>query len=256
MVLKRIEITGFKSFAGKSVLDFCPDKKEANITSVVGPNGSGKSNIADSIRWVLGEASYKLLRSKKSEDVIFSGSEKKGKSSYAEVSLFLDNSTKKLAIDFTEVEILRRLYRNGDNEYRINGAKVRLMDIYELLARCGFGQATYTVIGQGMVDQMLFYGAKERKVLFDEAAGVKQYELKREQSLRKLEATDQNLLRIKDILGELSPRLKHLKKQMEKAEERKVFETDLKETLKNYYSFKWSEFSSKITEKKKAKEEL
>lgn len=256
MVLKRIEIYGFKSFAQKSVIDFNVGENEASITAIVGPNGSGKSNIAEAVRWALGEQSYKLLRSKRSEDVIFTGSAKKQKGSFSEVKLVLDNSKRNLKIDFSEVEILRRLYRDGDNEYRLNGTKIRLMDILELLARCGFGQATYTVIGQGMVDSMLFYGVKERKVLFDEAAGVKQYELKREQSLRKLGATDQNLIRIKDILSELSPRLKHLKKQMEKAEERKVIETELKETLKNYYSFRWSRFSSKITEKKKAKEEL
>lgn len=256
MVLKKIEITGFKSFAGKSVVDFNTSDKNTEITAVVGPNGSGKSNVADAIRWALGEQSYKLLRSKKSEDVVFQGSEKKQKGSFAEVNLILDNTKKKLKIDYTEVTISRRLYRSGENEYRINGSKVRLMDVQDLLARCGFGQATYTVIGQGMVDQMLFYGAKERKVLFDEAAGVKQYELKREQSLRKLEGTDQNLLRVKDILSELSPRLKTLKRQVEKAEEKKVLEKELNEVLSKYYSYKWNKYEGKIAEKKKGKDEI
>ncbi|PIZ00420.1 hypothetical protein COY62_02660, partial [bacterium (Candidatus Howlettbacteria) CG_4_10_14_0_8_um_filter_40_9] len=235
---------------------FCIGGKEAKITSVVGPNGSGKSNVADAIRWVLGEQSYKLLRSKKSEDVIFSGSEKKSKGSYSEVVLVLDNANKSLKIDFTEVAFSRRLYRSGENEYRINGSKVRLLDIQELLAKCGFGQATYTVIGQGMVDQMLFYGAKERKVLFDEAAGVKQYELKREQSLRKLEATDQNLVRVKDILVELEPRLRQLKRQVEKAEEKEVVEKELKDILLKYYSYKWNRLDGYVQKKEKESKEM
>lgn len=256
MVLKKIEITGFKSFAQKSVIDFSIGGKDTKITSVVGPNGSGKSNVADAIRWVLGEQSYKLLRSKKSEDVIFSGSEKKSKGSYSEVVLVLDNSKKDLKIDFTEVAISRRLYRSGENEYKINGTNVRLLDIQELLAKCGFGQATYTVIGQGMVDQMLFYGAKERKVLFDEAAGVKQYELKREQSLRKLEATDQNLVRVKDILAELEPRLRQLKRQVARAEEKEVIEKELTDLLIKYYSYKWNRLDGYVQKKQDESNEI
>lgn len=256
MVLKKIEITGFKSFAQKSVLDFCLDKKNAKVTSVVGPNGSGKSNVADAIRWVLGEQSYKLLRSKKSEDVIFSGSEKRQRGSLSEVALFLENENNRLPIEFSEVCISRRLYRSGENEYRINGSKVRLLDVQELLAKCGFGQATYTVIGQGMVDQMLFYGPKERKVLFDEAAGVKQYELKREQSIRKLEATDQNLIRVKDIFNELSPRLRHLKKQVERAEEREESESELSNLLNKFYSYKWNKLNLVLTENEGKREEI
>lgn len=246
MFLKRIEITGFKSFATKSVLDF---DKGRHITAIVGPNGSGKSNVADAIRWVLGETSYKTVRAKKSEDVIFSGSNGKAKASYAKVSMLLDNTDKKAPIDFSEVEISRGVYRDGSSEYLIAGKKARLLDVAELLAKSGFGQSTYSVIGQGMVDSMLFYGPAERKVLFDEAAGVRQYEIKREQTLRKLEDTGGNIIRAKDILSELNPRLSTLKRQAEKAKEKDVVKADLLDKQKTYFSTIWD----KLTHDEKAK---
>lgn len=246
MFLKRLEITGFKSFAARTVLDF---EKPNQITAIVGPNGSGKSNIADSIRWALGETSYKSLRSKKSEDVIFSGSEAKNRASMAKVSLLLDNSDKKAPIDFSEVSIARSVFRDGSSEYLVAGKKSRLLDVAELLAKSGFGQSTYTVLGQGMVDSMLFYGPAERKVLFDEAAGVRAYELKREQTLKKLEDTNTNLIRIRDILSELSPRLSILKKQALRSKEKDTVKESLIEKQKIYYSTLWDRLN--LTEKEK-----
>lgn len=238
MYLKNISVAGFKSFGGKNLLDFPQEgkDKQRSFTAVVGPNGSGKSNIADAIRWVLGEQSSKLLRVKKNEDVIFFGSSKKGKGSFTEISMTLDNSDKSADIDLTEIEITRRLYRNGDNEYLLNRRKVRLLDIQELLAKCGFGRSTYTVIGQGMVDALLFYGPAERKVLFEEASGVKQYELKRAESLRKLDGTDKNIIRIKDLLYELEPRLKQAERQNKKFQKKQEIETELDELSRKYYS--------------------
>lgn len=249
MFLKRIEIYGFKSFAQRSVLDF-EYAKSGNITAIVGPNGSGKSNVADAIRWVTGEQSSKNLRSKKNEDVIFCGSSAKPKGSYAEVSLLLssDNPVRfelnNKDHELTEIEVSRKLYRSGESEYLINHKKVRLTDIQQLLASLGFGQSSYTVIGQGMVDQLLFFTASERKVLFDEAAGVKQYEIKREQSMRKLESTDNNLIRLKDILSELEPRVANLRRLVKRAEGRKELEGELVGAQERYFGSLYSEYTN------------
>ncbi len=247
MYLKNINVAGFKSFGAKNVLDFPREgkDKQRSFSAVVGPNGSGKSNIADAIRWVLGEQSTKLLRVKKNEDVIFFGSAKKGRGSFAEVSLTLDNSDKKASVDFSEIEIARRLYRNGDNDYFLNRKKVRLLDIQELLAKCGFGRSTYTVIGQGMVDSLLFYGPAERKVLFEEASGVKQYEIKRAEAMRKLDSTDKNIIRIKDLLYELEPRLKTAERQFKKFQRKKDIEASLDELSRKYYSHVLSDIKVK-----------
>jgi chromosome segregation protein len=257
MYLKRIEIYGFKSFAQKSVIDF--DYKDIrNITAVVGPNGSGKSNVADAIRWVTGEQSNKNLRSKKNEDVIFCGSSAKPRGSYAEVTIVLsDDKLVKFELngkeyELAEIEIARKLYRTGESVYLINQKKVRLTDIQQLLASLGFGQSSYTVIGQGMVDRLLFFTASERKVLFDEAAGVKQYEIKREQSLRKLESTDTNLIRLQDILTELVPRVANLRRLVKKAEGRKEYEAELVKAQSTYYGALLSEYTS-LTETAESK---
>ena len=170
MYLRRLELQGFKTFATKTVLEFVPDAgKRRGLTGVVGPNGSGKSNVADAIRWVMGEQSMKLLRGKKSEDVIFSGSDKKARAGFAEVSLTLENDDKP-DIDLAEVVITRRLYRDGQSEYEVNKQSARLADVTLLLAQCGIGQRTYSVIGQGMVDAVLAASPAERKEFFDEAA--------------------------------------------------------------------------------------
>lgn len=252
LFLKRLDVSGFKSFAARSVLDF----EKGEEVAIVGPNGSGKSNIADAIRWVLGETSYKTVRAKKSEDVIFSGSNGKAKASFARVSMTLDNSDGKAPIDFSEVEISRAVYRDGSSEYLINGKKARLLDVAELLAKSGFGQSTYSVIGQGMVDSMLFYGPAERKVLFDEAAGVRQYEIKREQAIKKLEDTSANVIRIKDILAELSPRAKALGRQAEKAKEKDTVKAELLTKQKLYFASIWDRITVSENEKRSELEKL
>ncbi|HEX9503052.1 MAG TPA: AAA family ATPase [Patescibacteria group bacterium] len=222
MYLKRLELQGFKSFAHKTVLDFDP-----GMTSVVGPNGSGKSNIADALRWVMGEQSLKLLRGKKSEDVIFAGSDKKSKLSLAEVALTFDNKDHKIPLEYSEVVIARRLYRNGDSEYLINNQRARLLDVVDALMRSGFGATNYAVIGQGTIDQMILSGPAEIKNLVEEASGVKPYYLKREKTLRKLEQTGENLLRVSELLAEIEPRLRSLKRQAKRMEERGVIAKEL-----------------------------
>src|SRR5258708_1566130 len=222
MYLKRLELQGFKSFAHKTVLDFDP-----GMTSVVGPNGSGKSNIADALRWVMGEQSLKLLRGKKSEDVIFAGSDKKSKLSLAEVALTFDNKDHKIPLEYSEVVIARRLYRNGDSEYLINNQRARLLDVVDALMRSGCGATNYAVIGQGTIDQMILSGPAEIKNLVEEASGVKPYYLKREKTLRKLEQTGENLLRVSELLAEIEPRLRSLKRQAKRMEERGVIAKEL-----------------------------
>ncbi len=170
MYLKQLEISGFKSFANPTTLTFNPPADgNFSITAIVGPNGSGKSNVADAIRWVLGEQSAKQLRGKKSEDVIFSGSEGRGQLSVASVSMVLDNHDKRANIEYEELVITRRVYRSGESEYLINGNQVRLLDLQLLLAQAQFGHGSYGVIGQGMIDRLLLQSAAERKSFFDEA---------------------------------------------------------------------------------------
>jgi chromosome segregation ATPase len=209
MYLKRITVTGFKSFAAKTVLDL-----EPGIVAIVGPNGSGKSNIADAIRWALGEQNKSRLRLTDREEVVFAGTDKRARASFAEVVLLFDNQSGAFPLDLTEVEISRRLYRSGESEYRLGGRIARLADIQTLMAEAGFGAGTYAVIGQGMIDSFLLSSPSERKLLFDEAAGIRGSELKREASLRQLNATSTNLTRLRDIAGELAPRLKSLEQGM------------------------------------------
>ncbi len=234
MRIKRVVIQGFKTFATKTEFVFDP-----GITAVVGPNGSGKSNIVDAVRWCLGEQSFSLLRSKKTSDVIFSGSDKKARLGMAEVSLTLDNQNGEIPIDYEELEITRRAYRDGDNEYFINGQRVRLMDITELLAQTGLGKRTYALIGQGLIDKVLSLAPEERRALFEEAAGITGYQLKRKTTLRRLDATQQNLTRVQDIVAELSPRLKYLKRQADRAYEREQIANDLRGLLRVWYGFRW-----------------
>jgi chromosome segregation protein len=249
MFLKRLEIYGFKSFGTKSILDF----EDGKIAGVVGPNGSGKSNVADAIRWVLGEQSTNLLRSKKGEDVVFVGSQKKARSSYAEVALLLSGDTE-VEVEiagkkhkFNNIEITRKIYRSGEGEYLINRKKVRLLDLQTLLASLGFGQSSYTVIGQGMVDRLLFFNAAERRVLFDEAAGVKQYKIKRGQAIKRLQTTEENLIRLKDIGQELSPRVQNLRRLVKKAEGRLTTEKELTEAEQKYYGSLLGELKDNIS---------
>ncbi|MBI5405373.1 MAG: AAA family ATPase, partial [Candidatus Kerfeldbacteria bacterium] len=230
MYLEKLDIQGFKSFAVKSNLEF-----RTGITAIVGPNGSGKSNVADAIRWVLGEQSLKTIRGKKAEDVIFAGSDKKTKLGAAEVSLYLNNEDGQAPIDFSEVVITRRVYRDGTGEYLINKRAVRLQDIQMLLAKSNFGQRTYSVIGQGMVDQILVTSPQERKHFFDEAAGVRQYQLKREQTVSKLDSTRDNLRQAEILMQEIEPRLRSLTRQVRRLERRAEVEKELFGLQSVYY---------------------
>ena len=234
MYLKRLEIQGFKSFANKTTLEF-----EKGITSVVGPNGSGKSNIADAIRWVLGEQSLKQLRGKKSEDVIFAGSEKKSRMSFAEVSVTFDNADRRIPVDYSEVSITRRMDRSGESDYLINDNKVRLLDIIDLVLKSNIGTSRYTVIGQGTIDQMILAGPVATKDLIDEASGVKTYYLRREKTLKRLEQTTQNLIRVQDLIAEIEPRLKSLRRQAKRMQERAVIEQELKTYQAQFYAGKY-----------------
>lgn len=230
MYLKRLEIHGFKSFAKKTVLEF-----EPGIISIVGPNGSGKSNIADSLRWVFGEQSLKLLRSKKSEDIIFAGSDTRARLGGTEVSVYFDNSDHKIPIDYEDVVITHRFYRDGNAEYLINNNQVRLLDIQDLLAKSGFGNTSYHVIGQGMIDQLILGGPVAVKELLEEAAGVKPYYLKRERAIRRLEHTEANLEQAKALISEIEPRLRSLRRQTKKLEQRASLEQELRDAQILHY---------------------
>lgn len=230
MYLEKLEINGFKSFAHKASFDFKP-----GITSIVGPNGSGKSNVADAIRWVLGEQSLKLLRGKKSEDVIFSGSDKKARLGMAEVSLYFNNDKDEAQVGMSEICLTRRLYRNGDSDYLINQQKSRLVDIQMLLAQTGVANTSYSIIGQGMIDAFLLASSLERKEFFEEASGVKPLQIKRGQSLNKLEKTEENLETAQVQLNEISPRLNSLTRQVKRLEKRNEIEINLKNLQKKYY---------------------
>lgn len=231
MYLEKLEIQGFKSFANSLTLRF-----NQELAAIVGPNGSGKSNIADAIRWVLGEQSLKLLRGKRGEDVIFSGSDKKTRLGLAEVSLYLNNEDHGAPLDYQQIAIGRRIYRSGDNEYFINNAKVRLIDIQLLLASANFGQKTYSVIGQGMIDFILTASAQERREFFDEATGIRQYQLKKEQAINKLINTRENLWQSKNILKEIEPRHRFLHRQIKKLEKRLDLENKLRQLQQLYFS--------------------
>jgi chromosome segregation protein len=217
-----------------------------NITVIVGPNGSGKSNIADAIRWVLGEQSFSLLRGRKTEDMIFSGSESRARSGMASATLTFDNSDGWLPIDFSEVSIARRAYRDGQNEYLINNQRVRLRDVTELLANSGLAERTYTVIGQGLVDSTLTLSSDERRRLFEEAAGIGLYRYRKEQAIKRLDSTRRNLERVQDILAELTPRLRSLERQAKRTAEYEQVRADLREVLREWYGFHWHQAQREI----------
>ena len=247
----RLEVQGFKTFAKKTTLQFLPPTTEGHgITSIVGPNGSGKSNIADAIRWVLGEQSMKLLRGKKSEDIIFSGSKGRSRSGFAEVAITLDNQDYSMPVDASEVMITRRLFRDGQSEYLVNNRNVRLADIHLLLAEANVGQQSYCVIGQGMVDHILLSTPEERKAFFDDATGVKPLQLKRHQALLKLRKTYENLSEAHLLLAEISPRLRSLKRQVLRLEKRESLEKELHELEQEYYGTLWWKIQDQMKEAK------
>ncbi|OGD23466.1 hypothetical protein A2Z10_00170 [Candidatus Azambacteria bacterium RBG_16_47_10] len=229
MYLQKLEVHGFKSFAQSATLEF-----QRGISAVVGPNGSGKSNIADALRFVLGEQSMKSIRSKKSEDLIFSGSTKRARMNMASVALHFDNHDHMFPIDFTTVVIQRKIFRDGENQYYINGAQVRLKDLTELIAKAKLGLKGYTIINQGMGDAILESSPKERKEIIFEALGLKEFQLKRADAIAKLSHTHVNLEKAEGITREIEPHLKFLKRQAEKIEERQELEEKLR-TLERMY---------------------
>ncbi len=224
MYLKRLELQGFKSFADKTVLEFMP-----GITSVIGPNGSGKSNISDAIRWVLGEQSMKSLRGSKSLDIIFAGTQNRKSLGFAEASLVFDNTDGSLPIEYTEVTVTRKIYRSGETGYYINKVPCRLKDVLELFMDTGIGKDGYSIIGQGKIDEILSNKSEDRRHIFEEAAGIVKYRVRKAESEKKLEHTKLNLLRINDILAEIETNIEPLKVQAEKAKKY----LNLREELKN-----------------------
>ncbi len=241
--LKSLELHGYKTFASRTEFQF-----GEGITAIVGPNGSGKSNIADALRWVLGEQSYSLLRGKKTEDMIFAGSEGRPKAGMASTAITFDNSNGWLPVDFSEVALARRAYRDGHNEYLLNGQHVRLRDINELLAASGLSERTYTILGQGLVDASLALKADERRRLFEEAAGIGLYRARRDEALKRLETTQRNLERVLDILAELEPRLKSLERQARRANEYSRAQADLRVILREWYGYHWHRQQKELTE--------
>ncbi len=266
MFLQKIEIQGFKSFAQKTTLEFprpgkgCPLIRNGSknggfeqlsqglcgIVCIVGPNGSGKSNIVDSIRWVLGEQSLKSLRGKKSQDVIFSGSERKNRLGLAQVVLTINNEDRTMPIDYQQVVISRKIYRDGESEYRINKSRVRLQDILLLLAKSNFGQKSYSIVSQGSIDQIIMANPTDRKDYFDEAVGVKQFQIKRDQSLNKLEGAWNNLRQVDALLTEIKPRLNSLTRQVKRLERRGKVEAELRGQQKKYYGWRWGNLNDEI----------
>jgi len=245
--LKSLELHGYKTFASRTVFEFA-----GGITAIVGPNGSGKSNIADSLRWVLGEQSYLLLRGKKTEDMIFSGSEHRPRAGMASAEIIFDNGTNWLPVDFAEVSMARRAYRDGHNDYLLNGQSVRLRDMNELLAASGLSERTYTILGQGLVDASLALKADERRRLFEEAAGVGLYRVRREDALKRLENTQRNLERVQDIMAELEPRLKSLERQARRAIEFGRAQADLRVLLLDWYGYHWHRAQIELNETRQA----
>lgn len=223
--LKKIEAYGFKSFADKTVIAF-----EEPLTIVVGPNGSGKSNVVDAVRWVLGEQSAKTLRGDRMYDIIFGGSKSRPQMNIAEVTLTIDNTRQELPIAFEEVQVTRRLFRSGESEYLLNKEKVRLQDIVTLFLDSGIGKESFSIIGQGKIDEILNSKPEARRGIFEEASGVVKYKYKKTQTLRKLEKTNENLLRVADIQAEIDRQITPLKNQARKAEKYKQLHTELSES--------------------------
>jgi len=247
MWLQKIDLVGFKSFANKTSLEFLPPTSTSRgITAIVGPNGSGKSCVVDAIRWVLGEQSMKLLRGKKSEDVIFAGTPKRPRLGVAEVTLHLNNEDGGAPIDYSEIAIGRRVYRSGESEYLLNGTQVRREDILILLAKSRVGQRTYSIIGQGMVDQFLLASPTERKTFLDEAAGIRPAEIKRDQAVGKLERASENLRQGETLLAEIAPRLRSLTRQVKRLERRDEVERELRDLLHAWYGSRWQELAEQI----------
>lgn len=243
MQLNKIEMQGFKSFAGKTEIDFLD-----GITTIVGPNGSGKSNIADAVRWVLGEQSAKILRGSKMEDVIFSGTQNRKKVGFAEVSLYLDNSDSVLPVEYTEVVVTRRVYRTGESNYLINSNECRLKDVQEIFLDTGIGKDGYSIIGQGKIDEILSSKSEERRAIFEEASGIMKYKTRKEEASKKLQSTDNNLSRVNDILNEIENTIIPLEEKSIKAKRYLNLRDKLKELDVNIFLNSLKENASALAE--------
>lgn len=251
MRLVRLELQGFKSFARKTELQFDP-----GITAVIGPNGSGKSNIADAVRWVLGEQSAKALRGSKMEDVIFNGTQERKAQAFCEVALTFDNSDASLPVDFNEVTITRRVYRSGESEYAINRNNCRLKDINELFRDTGIGKEGYSIIGQGKVEEILSNKSGDRRTALEEAAGVMRYRVRKEEAVRKLENTRKNLERLEDILNELQSQREPLQEQAEKAREYLKLRDELKALEVNVFLHQYERMQERLVSAENAIREM
>ena len=234
MYLKRLDVQGFKSFATRTTFEF-----GQGITAIVGPNGSGKSNIADALRWVLGEQSGRLLRAKKLDDIIFAGSATRARSDRVEVTLTLDNSDRWLPVDVPEVAAARRGYRSGESDYIINKKKVRLREIQSLLTKASASQSSYAIIGQGLVESVLNLRPEERRLLIEEAADIQRYRLKIEEAQDRLKATHENVERVRLLMKEIAPRLAQLERQAKRAGEHARLSKELRQALQAFYEHQW-----------------
>lgn len=243
MHLKRLEVQGFKSLADKLELQFNP-----GVTAVVGPNGSGKSNIADAVRWVLGEQSAKSLRGAKMEDVIFSGSDRRKSVGMAEVSITLDNSNAAFPLDYSEITVTRRVYRSGESEYYLNKSACRLRDIHELFMDTGIGREGYSIIGQGKIDEILSTRSEDRRTIIEEAAGIIKYKSRKQQAVKKLNDTEQNLIRVSDIIRELETQVGPLEEQSRRAGEYLAYKDELTDLEVNLVVSQVEEQKQKLAE--------
>src|SRR5213594_2730070 len=229
-VLKTLTLTGFKSFVHRTHLEFAP-----GITAIIGPNGSGKSNVADAIRWALGENNARVLRAKRNEELIFGGSETRKALSHAEALLQLDNSSRRLPIEFNEIEVGRRLFKNGEAESLVNRARVRLRDLQDLLAGANLADNPFVVIGQGLIDEVLALRPSDRRTVIEEAAGTRRLHLRREEALNRLRSADVELVRVNDILREIGPRVEALRDQAAKWHEYETIRGELRRRALRWY---------------------
>lgn len=243
MYLKRLELSGFKSFAKATTLEF-----PSRITAIVGPNGSGKSNIKEAIQWVLGEQSVKSLRGKRGEDLIWNGSQTVSRMGKASAALFFDNTDHAVPIDFEEVMVARKIFRDGLNEYFVNNSQVRLKDVVELAARIGLGETKHNIIGQGEVDRILLSTPRERQAMLEEALGLRVYQLKKAETERKLSSCEQNMRQVETLVREIAPHLKFLRAQAAKAEAREGIEDELKSFQKIYFAKECAEIAAASTD--------
>jgi chromosome segregation protein len=249
MYLKKIETQGFKSFANRMVMEFAP-----GIMGIVGPNGSGKSNVADAVRWVLGEQSARQLRGSNMQDVIFSGTENRRPMSYAFVSLTIDNSDRVLPLDYDEVVVSRQVFRSGESEYRLNGNICRLRDIYETFYDSGIGKEGYSIIGQGQIEMVLSNKPEERRLMFDEAAGIVRYKKRRDITRKKLDSEMAARERIEDIVRELEKQVGPLERQSAKAKTYLRLRDELKEYEVGVFALEADELEKKLEEARKNRE--